>query len=507
MTTAYKTLEVSPLTKSYLYPYIENKQTNEIQFLMRESLDKNSVYEDFGDSLNHKEDGNMLQGLARSLLTKSYGLITHPNSLKRVIQQQDAEEIVKTFYEKVSQESIIHFKDMTQIYKAICHQNTIRIIQGESIIVGFQLNDFNLNIVNDFLKQQEKQQFTLLSIEQLSQQESFSVIHLENLMKVSKKVEKQQTHRVDMNIQSNSTDYSSQHGSIDYELPIVPHQHSETELLLTSSNLESLKPPQESQELPDYAVMVYDEREHYENVYEMFFMGNFIQNGNEKWAFYKAYNLEFPSEEVLANLKGLVLPGSKYSVYDDSNEWIEPLKEFVRNVYNNYKQIKVVGICFGHQLIAQSLGGKTQKMIPGEEECLYIGKEEITLKDSFYEIPAVKQVMKEFGLENTKLEGPLIINAVHQDHVLIPPPNAIVHGSSQRTEVELYTIEDRVFTFQAHPEFSQHQMKEFVVNKMHKLGRMNDERREKLLKEFNDDRLVNRQFILTVLRTFLKSSS
>jgi len=66
-------------------------------------------------------------------------------------------------------------------------------------------------------------------------------------------------------------------------------------------------------------------------------MGNFIERGNEKWAFYRAYNMEFPSEKVLANLKGLVLPGSKYSVYDDSMDWIEPLKAFVRNVYNNYK--------------------------------------------------------------------------------------------------------------------------------------------------------------------------
>jgi len=72
----------------------------------------------------------------------------------------------------------------------------------------------------------------------------------------------------------------------------------------------------------------------------------------------------------------------------------------------------MIGICFGHQLIAHSLGGKTEKMNP-DEYCMYIGKEEITLNDSFYEIPAVKQVMKEFGVENTKFMSPLILNAVH----------------------------------------------------------------------------------------------
>lgn len=109
----------------------------------------------------------------------------------------------------------------------------------------------------------------------------------------------------------------------------------------------------------------------------------------------------------------MVLPGSKWSVYDENVEWIKPLQAFVRHVYNNYKQIKMVGICFGHQLIAHSLGGKTDKMITGDEPALYIGKEEITLKDSFYEIPAVRQVLKEFGLENTRFMSPLILNAVH----------------------------------------------------------------------------------------------
>ena len=77
-------------------------------------------------------------------------------------------------------------------------------------------------------------------------------------------------------------------------------------------------------------------------------MGNFLHSDSEKWTFYKGYNLEFPSDETLANLKGLVLPGSKYSVYDETNVWIEPLKAFVRNVYYNYPEIRMVGICFGH---------------------------------------------------------------------------------------------------------------------------------------------------------------
>lgn len=59
MTTAYQTLEVPLLKKSFVYPYIENKLTGDIQYLMRESNDKHSIYEDFGDNLNMVEDGNI----------------------------------------------------------------------------------------------------------------------------------------------------------------------------------------------------------------------------------------------------------------------------------------------------------------------------------------------------------------------------------------------------------------------------------------------------------------
>ena len=59
-----------------------------------------------------------------------------------------------------------------------------------------------------------------------------------------------------------------------------------------------------------------DERDHYRGVYEALFAGNLLSSGKEKWAFYKAYNMEFPSEEELKHLKGIVFPGSKHSVYD-----------------------------------------------------------------------------------------------------------------------------------------------------------------------------------------------
>ena len=98
-------------------------------------------------------------------------------------------------------------------------------------------------------------------------------------------------------------------------------------------------------------------------------------------------------------MQGIVFPGSKYSVYDSSLLWINPLKEFVRDVYFNFPEIKMVGACFGHQLIALSLGGKVEKMENGGGSCLYTGKEHIRLSDSFLSLPYVKEVVNEYDWE------------------------------------------------------------------------------------------------------------
>lgn len=58
----------------------------------------------------------------------------------------------------------------------------------------------------------------------------------------------------------------------------------------------------------------------------------------------------------------------------------------------------MVGICFGHQIIAEALGGKVSKMRPERSSMgMYTGKENILLQDSFFDIPAVKESLKEYS--------------------------------------------------------------------------------------------------------------
>jgi GMP synthase-like glutamine amidotransferase len=62
---------------------------------------------------------------------------------------------------------------------------------------------------------------------------------------------------------------------------------------------------------------------------------------------------EYPLNPLLYD--AFLLTGSRHSVYEEL-EWIVKLKQFIRNI--DPLPVKVIGICFGHQIIAEALGGK-----------------------------------------------------------------------------------------------------------------------------------------------------
>ncbi len=59
---------------------------------------------------------------------------------------------------------------------------------------------------------------------------------------------------------------------------------------------------------------------------------------------------------------GWLVTGSKFGVYE-SHDWIGLLEEFLREAYAG--NVPIVGICFGHQILAQALGGKAEKFKRG----------------------------------------------------------------------------------------------------------------------------------------------
>ena len=126
-----------------------------------------------------------------------------------------------------------------------------------------------------------------------------------------------------------------------------------------------------------------------------------------------------------------LVTGSPAGVYDPL-PWIEPLQEFIRNA----GEAKMVGVCFGHQVMAQALGGEVVKSPKGWGAGLH--RYEVVNRERW-----------------TNGELQIAIPASHQDQVVRQPPNTDVVAGSDFTPFAALAWTDRpAISFQFHPEFS-----------------------------------------------------
>jgi GMP synthase-like glutamine amidotransferase len=138
---------------------------------------------------------------------------------------------------------------------------------------------------------------------------------------------------------------------------------------------------------------------------------------------------ELPADP--ATYDAYLITGSPAGVYDPL-PWIEPLSDFIRAA----KTSKMVGICFGHQMMAQALGGHVEKSAKGWGAGLHR-----------YAI-----VRREWWMDG---ETEVAIPASHQDQVVIQPPNTEIVASSAFTPHAALAWTDRpAISFQFHPEFA-----------------------------------------------------
>ncbi|CAG8612588.1 28519_t:CDS:2 [Gigaspora margarita] len=91
---------------------------------------------------------------------------------------------------------------------------------------------------------------------------------------------------------------------------------------------------------------------------------------------YDVKNMEFPEEDDLSKMDSIIITGSASSAYDDI-PWINRLVDFTKLIINKHQHIKLIGICFGHQIIARAAGGQVIKNPLGWE----IGVTEVSLTD------------------------------------------------------------------------------------------------------------------------------
>jgi len=155
---------------------------------------------------------------------------------------------------------------------------------------------------------------------------------------------------------------------------------------------------------------------------------------------------DFPNIE---EFNAYVISGSKYSVYDNI-EWIQELKVFTRSAYDIGKT--VLGVCFGHQMIAEALGGKVEKGSNG----FMIGVHEFEL------------------LENEPWMGPYKspynMLMLCQDQITKLPPNSKVLSKSRDCPVAMFTLGDHFLGIQGHPEFTKEYNKAVFESRSEEIG-------------------------------------
>jgi GMP synthase-like glutamine amidotransferase len=142
-----------------------------------------------------------------------------------------------------------------------------------------------------------------------------------------------------------------------------------------------------------------------------------------------------------------LITGSPAGVYDPL-PWIAPLMEFIRGA----KQAKMIGVCFGHQVMAQALGGEVIKSPKGWAAGL--NRYEVLHPQAW-----------------TNGERQVAIPASHQDQVVVQPPNTAVVAASDFTPFAALAWEDRpAISFQFHPEFTPAYAKALIEKRYDKVN-------------------------------------
>lgn len=175
----------------------------------------------------------------------------------------------------------------------------------------------------------------------------------------------------------------------------------------------------------------------------------------------------FPDD--LESCDAWLITGSKASVYDDA-PWIRQLEVLIKQLAT--QQIKLIGICFGHQLIAQALGGKVEKSNKGWG----VG---VMASDILIHKAWMQPAQEKFSL---------LVS--HQDQVTELPVGAERIAGNGFCENSCYQISDHILTFQGHPEFSVEYANQSMQNRRALIGEPRYQQAQASLKDTIDHKTI-----------------
>ena len=143
--------------------------------------------------------------------------------------------------------------------------------------------------------------------------------------------------------------------------------------------------------------------------------------------YYSALEQQLPDEDTPGTF---LITGSKAGVYEN-HAWIAPLMAWIREAHA--REARILGICFGHQVLAEALGGKVTK----SEKGWGVGVRELAWHGQHL-LPQKERLKLIYS---------------HQDQVQQLPQGAELMAGDDFCPHAAFHIGNRVMGFQGHPEF------------------------------------------------------
>lgn len=171
----------------------------------------------------------------------------------------------------------------------------------------------------------------------------------------------------------------------------------------------------------------------------------------------------YPSHD---KFDAVLITGSRHSAYNE-DKWIIDLVDFTKKCVDN--GVKIVGICFGHQILARALGVPVIVNSKGWEVSI------TTVETT----EVGKKVFPELN------DRPISIMQMHRDIVSRVPDGTQLLARNSVCEIQGFYAENHFLTLQGHPEFVGEVVKR-MVQVRHSQGIFNDELAQSALSRVED---------------------
>lgn len=139
---------------------------------------------------------------------------------------------------------------------------------------------------------------------------------------------------------------------------------------------------------------------------------------------------------ALDNYQGVLITGSHHMV-TDHEAWSDALLPYIREMAQ--RNLPVLGVCYGHQLLAEALGGKSGYHPDGAE----IGTVEIRLTEQGQQDPLLGQMPAQFS-----------VHVTHSQSALRLPDNAVLLAHNNYEPHQAFRVNSNIWGVQFHPEFT-----------------------------------------------------